>query len=72
MTATFFLGVVIGLMTLVRQIHWVAMAAVLVAIGYFAHTHLDNWRLDNWPHEERQDRTNHMQDQAAHIIILRP
>ena len=42
---------------LVRQIRWIAVIVLLVAVGYFAHSHLDYWQLD-----ERQDRT----------IILRP
>ncbi|MGA3002802.1 MAG: hypothetical protein ABSE20_13800 [Acetobacteraceae bacterium] len=57
MSVTFILGALFALMIVIRQMRWVAVIVLLVAIGYFAHS-----RMDYWPHVERQDRT----------IILRP
>jgi hypothetical protein len=57
MSATIILGVLVGLLVLVRSIRWLAVIALLVAIGYFAHT-----RMDYWPHEDRRD----------HLKTLRP
>jgi membrane-bound metal-dependent hydrolase YbcI (DUF457 family) len=57
MTPTFILGVLLAALILIRQVRWLAMIALLVAIGYFAHGY-----LDYWPHDERRDRT----------VILRP
>lgn len=55
-SATFILGLFIALLVLVRQTRWLALIALAVAIGYFAHN-----RMDYWPHEERD-----------HMKILRP
>ncbi len=57
MTVTFLLGGLLALVILIRQVRWLAVIALVVAIGYFAHN-----RLDYWPHEERRD----------HMKILRP
>ena len=57
MTSTFVLGVLVTVLILVRQIRWLAMIALVVAVGYFARGY-----LDYWPHDERRDRT----------VILRP
>jgi hypothetical protein len=62
MTATFVLAVLIAMMILIRQVRWVAVVVLLVAIGYFAHNRMDYWPMDHWAHQERQD----------HTIILRP
>jgi hypothetical protein len=52
MTTIFILGVLVTALILVRRIRWLAMIALLVAVGYFARGY-----LDYWPHDERQDRT---------------
>jgi hypothetical protein len=62
MTATFILGVLIATIVLIRQVRWLAVIVLLVAIGYIAHNRMDTWPINYQPHDERQDRT----------IILRP
>jgi hypothetical protein len=57
MSATFILGMLLALVILIRQVRWIAVIALLVAIAHFAHSH-----MDYWPHEERRD----------HMKILRP
>lgn len=57
MSAIFILAILLGVVILIRQVRWLAVIALLVAIGYFAHS-----RMDYWPHEIRQDRT----------LIMRP
>jgi uncharacterized membrane protein YfcA len=57
MSATFILGALLAIVIMVRQMRWVVVIVFLLAVGYFAHNH-----MDYWPHEERRDRT----------IILRP
>jgi hypothetical protein len=57
MTATFILGALLVMVIVIRQVRWIAVIVLLVAIGYFAHT-----RMDYWPHEGHWDRT----------VILRP
>jgi len=51
MSATFMLGVLLSIVILIRQVRWLVVIALVVAMGYFAHN-----RMDYWPHEERRDR----------------
>jgi hypothetical protein len=57
MSLTVILGALVALLVLFRQVRWLAVIALVIAIGYFAHN-----RMDYWPHEEQRD----------HMKILRP
>jgi hypothetical protein len=57
MSATFMLGGLLSIVILIRQVRWLAVIALVVGIGYFAHS-----RMDYWPHEQRRD----------HMKIVRP
>ena len=50
MSATILFGMLIALVILIRQVRWLAVIGLVVAIGYVAHN-----RLDYRPHEERRD-----------------
>ena len=52
MSATLMLGVLLSVVILIRQIRWLALIAVVVAIGYFAQIGTDYW--------PRAERGHHM------------
>jgi hypothetical protein len=57
MSATMMLGALLSVIILIRQIRWFAVLALVVGIGYLAHS-----RMNYWPLEERHD----------HMKVVRP
>ncbi len=45
MSATFLLGALLAVMILIRQMRWLVVIALLVVVGYFAHSRIDFWSL---------------------------